>query len=185
MDKGEPEIPKLAYVEDQLNQIKTKLLNYRYKTDNPPDLGKDFILKGRTREIYESIISTGMHIGIDTQDIIDHATQREKLIETELQESTECQILRIIKEHEEKPAIDQWGKIEHIRLSHILDQLKWEVEDSKDKTKKLQRIGYILKNMGLHTNQTNEGKSLITTTPENEPRLKRLYKRYKLTTGET
>ena len=185
MDKGEPEIPKLAYVEDQLNQTKTKLLNYRYKTDNPPDLGKNFILKGRTREIYESIISTGMHIQIDTQDIIDHATQREKLIEQELQESIECQILRIIKEHEEKP-IEEWdSNIENIPLSEIIKKLEWNEDDPKEKKKNYQRLGYILKNMGLQTRRTTEGqRTLQTTTTENETRLKRLYKRYKLTTGE-
>ena len=181
LDKSEPEIPKLSYVEKELNMIRTKLLNYRYKTDNPPDLGKDFILKGRTREIYESIIATGMHIQIDIQDIIEHAMTRERLQEQELQESTECQILKIIKEHEEKPIIEAWGKIDNITISEIIEKLEWTENDTKEKRKNYQRLGYLLKNMGLRTNRTKEGMIINTTSKENDPRLKQLYRRYKLT----
>jgi hypothetical protein len=181
MDKGEPEIPKLSYVKTELEYLKTKLLNYRYKTGDPPDLGKDFILKGRTREIYESIIATGQHIRIETQDIIDHALIREKRIEQELQDSTEHEILRIIKEHEELP-IEEWSKIDIIPLSEMIQKIEWTENDAKEKRKNYQRLVYILKNMGLQTRRSTDGQKILqTTTTENDSRLKRLYKRYKLT----
>ncbi len=94
---------EIAELQEKLKDLRTKLLNYRCKTDAPPDLGNNFVLKGRIREIFESIIATGMHINVIIDDVINHAKEKAKKQEDELNESIQYEILSIIKKHQENP----------------------------------------------------------------------------------
>jgi len=176
MDKAEPEIAKLSYVEEELSRIRTALLNYRYKTDDPPDLGNDFELKGRVREIFESIIATGMHIGISVEDIIEFAKNRSKEEFEAIKDSVEYEILSIINEGQDFPFSE--SEIDRINTDTILTKLKWDAEDGKEVRKNKQKLGYILKNLGLKTKRTSEGRFLYYA--ENEDRLNQLYRRFRL-----
>lgn len=171
MDKADPEIAKLSYVSKELNESKTKLLNYRYKTDNPQELGNDFILKGRTREIFESIIATGKHIKVNVEDVIKYAKDRDAKEEAELRDTVQFEILSIIKNHIEKPYLDDAP--DKIKQDNIITDLGWEVDN-----KTRQKMGYILKNMGLTTKRIKEGRFFFIQ--DNEKRFFQLLKRYKL-----
>lgn len=173
MMKANPEIAKFEYVENELREIQTELLNYRFKTDNPPDLGNDFPLKGRTREIFESIIATAKHIGVPCDDILNYAKERDKKDDDELKASLQGEILLIIKDHEENPSADDIA-LERIELNNILENLEWEVNKEN-----AQKLGYYLKNMGLITKKIGKIRYIFLQDPENEKRLKLLYRRYK------
>lgn len=175
MDKADPPIAKLSYKENELADLQNKLLNYRLKTDAPPDLGNDFILKGRTREIFESIIQTAKHIGIPCDDILQYAIDRDQKEEDDLKNSIPGEILVIIKRFEET----LWNnEPDRIDIQEILTELGWSENDSA------QKLGYYLKNMGLATKKINRIRYIFIQEPGNSKRLKQLYKRYKLVVEE-
>lgn len=176
MDKAEPEIAKLSYVEEELGRIQTALLNYRFKTDNPPDLGNNFELRGRVREIFESIIATGKHIGIPVDDIIEYARNRVKEEFEALKDTPQYEILTILKKGEETPFSE--NEINRISTDTILIELGWFNENSKEALRNRQKLGYIFKDMGLKTKVEKDGRFLYYN--ENEDRLKQLYRRFKL-----
>jgi len=113
MAKDYPAVNGLRYVQDKLDDIHTKLLNYRYKTPPPPDLGERFTLRGITREVYGNIISTAKHVGVITEDILVYVGKREKEKEEELQ-TLEREILTAISIIMGEPQYPQYsldGKI--------------------------------------------------------------------------
>lgn len=179
MERGEPDISKLSYVQEELASFRSKLLYYRCKCDNPPDLGNDFCLKGRTREIYESIISTAKHIGIDTDDIIAHALEREKEESDELRDSIQYDVLSIISNYEGTDA-DKDDDGLSIPLKYLLAELGWESGDDNADRKELQQLGYIIKDLGLKRKRTSNGRSIPLFTEPNMSRLEKLYRRYGL-----
>ena len=174
MDKEDPEISKLNYCKKQFEELRSQLINYRYKTNDPEDLGNDFILKGRTREIYESIIATGKHIRIDISDIIEYAKKENQREEDSLQDTVEFDILSAIKDHEEHPFTEDAP--DRISYNTLIDKIGWDLEDKTNNRK----LGYILKNMGIEPKKTAEGRVIYIQDQKNSFRLKRLYKRYKL-----
>ncbi len=178
MDKADPEIAKLSYVADEINRIRTILLNYRFKTNDPPDLGNDFVLKGRNREIFESIIATGKHIGIDVSDIIEYAQNKETIEEEALQGTYAYEILQIIKEFEENPHLSD--SPEKIKTDDIIDKLGWFTDDKKEDHSARMRLGYQFKDMGLQPKRSGGINYFDFKYGNNENRLKILYKRYKL-----
>jgi hypothetical protein len=170
MEKSEPPISKMEYAKDELNRLRSQLLSYRYKTEEPPDLGENYILKGRTREVYESIIRTGMHIGQKIDDIVDFAQAQEKEAEEELKGTVESDILSIIRSYAVNETLDDAPEV--IPLSDILERLGWT--ESRQK----QSLGYILKNIGLKTKRTREGRVISLADQGNSRHLKYLYRRY-------
>jgi len=171
MEKSIPPAAKMEYLEEELAIIRSMLLNYKYKTGDPPDLGRSFILTGRTREVYESIIATGKHIGQEVDDVIKFAQEKEKDAEEELQGTIQYEVLRVIKNYRECATLDDAP--DDIKVTDICEGLGWE--DKKDK----QKLGYILKNMGLKTKHKSIGK-VLSLGRENGKRLGYLYRRYKL-----
>lgn len=174
MENAEPEIAKLDYVTDELGEIKTILLNYRYKMPCPPDLGNDFELKGRNREIFESIIRTGLQIGIDVDDIIDYAKGLKEEEREELKNSLEYDILTIIKNGSVIPYSND--EIDGVFTDTILSKIGWNSENADELRKNKQRLGYILRNLGVKTRRTAGGRFIPFDI--NEERLKQLYKRF-------
>lgn len=178
MEKATPEIAKLSYVEQELNDLQTRLLNYRIKTNHPPDLGNDFILKGRTREIFESIIATAMHIGIPTAQLIEYAKDKDRKEEEALKQTSHYEILAIIKDFEDNPYKIQ--QPDRIGLDEITRELGWE--DNIDSKKKL---GWSIKNLGLMTKKIDKQRYIFFEEADNAKRLKQLYKRFKLNNDQT
>jgi len=171
MEKATPEISKLSYAEEDLNKIRTKLLNYRIKLDNPADLGNDFCLKGRTREIYESIIATGQHIGVDVKDVIKFAKKRDTREIEALKDTVQYDILKIIRDYENLETLDDTP--EQILNSEILERLDWDQDRSN-----AQKLGYILRNMGLTVKRASRGRAIPLTDEDNKKRLMKLFVRY-------
>ena len=172
MEQDYPEITELNEIENEANRIQTILLNYKYKTNNPPELSEDFPFKGRLREIYSCIIRTAMHIGIEYNDIIDFIKQTEQEKQEEAENSDEYQILKIIKNFECQPTLDDSPEV--ISYADIAEQLGWESE-------KRQKLGYIFKKkLILKTKRRNIGSVVLLTEPKNARRLKSLYRRFKL-----
>lgn len=178
MEQATPEVPKMSYVQNELDDLHTKLLNYRYKTNDPPDLGEDFVLKGRTREIYESIIAAGTHIGVVVDDVLQYALEVEQEKEDELRNSIQYEILIAIKDRQEIRTLDD--SPEMMKLTDLFSALGWdEIDDASERRRKRQSLGYLLRDMGLKTTHQRDGKYL-PLTGKNGQRLKNLYKRYKI-----
>lgn len=187
MQEEIPEIPNIKYVQEELDEIQIQLLNYRYKTDEPPDLGIDFCLKGRLREIFESIIATGKHIGIDVEDVKDFALNIKKEREEELQDTLEFDILSAI---EKLSNIDTQSKItgetdapEDLEYKSILKEMfpKYDDMENEQRKQKAASLGYSIKNR-LHLKKKRMGKGtvLILNDKKNQKRLNYLYKKYKV-----
>ncbi len=140
MEKDYPEVAGLTYVQDELDDIQTKLLNYRYKFNDPPDLGEDFELRGRTREIFESIIATGMHVGVDVEDIINFARRREEEQEEEMQATLEWDILKAVKELQQGETQYKleggYDSPEYVSFNDLRLNIFGEIEDAQDRKKK-------------------------------------------------
>ncbi len=172
MEKDIPEIEDIRKVQEDFDRIQTTLLNYKYKTTDPPELPEDFVLHGRIREIFESIIRTGMHIGLDVSDVIEYAQRYEKEQLIEFQNSVEREILQIIYNFGTQETLDDAPEI--MRQTEICEKLGW------DDTKQKARLGYILKGktMGLITYRDRDGKFLKLQNPKTDRKLKYLYKRY-------
>lgn len=173
MEQDYPEITELYTIENELNRIRTILLNYRYKTNNPPELPHDFPLRGRNREIYGCLVRTAIHIGESYDDIIEFvkSTQIEK--QEELENSDEFQVLKVIHDYECQPTLDDAPNA--ISYSEIADALGWE-------DKQRQKIGYIFKKkLILKTKRRNSGSVVLLGDQKNARKLKSLYRRFKLT----
>lgn len=173
MEKDQPIIDNLEEVQNEINQFKTIFLNYKYKTGKPPELPVDFPLKGRIREIFENIIRTAMHIGLETDDLVKFAQREEKERLEEFRDSIQFDILTIIKNQECNETLDDAPEIMYIK--DIMDTLGW---DGKSKGQKPQSLGYILRNMGLTTTHTRDGKVIRIADSKISRKLKYLYKRY-------
>lgn len=172
MEKAEPIGRKLAYYQDEFNRIRTMLLNYRIFTDEPSDLGENFELRGRTREVYESIIATGKHIGQTVDDVIEYAQLCEQEAEEELQGTIEYEILLFMKSKQEHIGLDDSPEV--IYINDIAEAIGWA--DTKEK----QKLGYVLKNMGINTKRTRQGRAISVVDRKNSRHINYLYRRYKV-----
>ena len=165
-------------------RLQTKLLNYRYKIGDPPDLGQKFELKGRTREVFESIISTGWHLNIDVSDIIKYANQLKKQEEESLQDTIEFDILVAIFEISNRPLYqDIAGWEDPPTLLYYKDIMKhlypdYDHLDIHEIRKKSGGIGYIVRSLNLKPKKTKLGTCLDLYDKRNKTRLNILYKRY-------
>ena len=176
MEQDYPEVPSLKYVKDELDDLQTVLLNYRYKFNNPDELPVDFDLRGRDREIFGCLIRIASHIGLEYGYILDFIHKRKKEIVEELQESDDYQILKAIYESENLHTLDDAP--EELSYGRISELCGWDDDDNK---KKRQRIGYILhKKFHLKTKRRSEGMFLLLNNEKNKRRLANYFKRYGL-----
>jgi len=173
MEKDYPEVDKISEVEEELNHIQTMLLNYKYKTNQPPELPEDCPLKGRIREVYENIIRTGMHIGVNVDDVIEYATRAEKEQVEEFRNSIEWEILNVLRNQVCNETLDDAP--ETIQLKDIIESLGW---DGKSKGQNSQSLGYRLRNLGIKTFHTRDGNAIKLVNPKTSRKLRYLYKRY-------
>lgn len=172
MEQDYPEILDLREAEGEINRIKTILLNYRYKTSDPPELPTELILKGRDREIFSCIIRTAIHIGIDYQNIIDFIKQRKKDKEEDYQNTDEYQILKAVKELEN--TITLYDAPEEVSYADLAEHMGWDSE-------KRQKIGYILKKkLQLKTKRKNNGSVLLLNDKKNNRKIKSYFRRFKI-----
>jgi len=171
MEKDEPIVKKIEDACDELEKLRTLLLHYRIGTGDPPELEQEYILKGRTREIYECIIRVAKQLGQSTEDIEKFALRREKEEEEALQGTVQYEILKFIKDRQENQTLDDSPEI--ISLDDIVAGIGWGGEKRAN-----QKVGYILKNIGLTSKHGREGKILALTDGQNSRRLGYLYKRY-------
>lgn len=176
MDKANPEVAKFNYVENDIQRLQTQLINYRVKTGVPPDLSNDFILKGRTREIFESIIATARHIGIQTDDIIEYAKERDNEIEEEIKQSTQCEVLEIIKKYIDDP--HELPDYDRLEFSRVFDDLGWNSTDDETLRKNRQQLGYIFSNLGLKIKRSDNKRFFAFEDKANKKRLSELFKRF-------
>ena len=173
MEQDYPEIERLSDIQQELNDMQTAFLNYKYKTDAPPDLPIDIGIKGRIREVYESVIRTAMQIGIPYDDIVEYAQARKKEQQDELSNSEEWEILHVIKSNEENEKL--FDAPEVISFQEILEKMGREYSP-----KAAQHLGYVFnKKLQLNTIRRNNGTVLLLTDPKNARKLKYLYRRYK------
>ena len=174
MEQDYPEIERLSDIQQELNDMQTTFLNYKYKTDPPPELPIDIGIKGRIREVFESVIRTAMHLGIEYDDIVEYAQARKKEQQEELSNSEEWEILNVIKSNEENEKL--FDAPEEISFVEILEKMGREYNP-----KAAQHLGYVFrKKLQLNTKRRNNGTVLLLTDPKNARKLKYLYRRYKL-----
>lgn len=178
MEQGEPEIPELEYIQDDLDKMQNILINYRYKFSNPEPLPIDFPLKGRDREIFGCIIQTAQHIGMEYDHIIDFIKERKQEIIDDMQDTNEYIILKAIYNAETKETLIDAPEI--LPYSDIADACGWDTGTDADK-KKRQRIGFILhKKFHLKTKRKGNGTVLLLNNEKNKRKLKNYYKRYRI-----
>lgn len=188
MQQGDPEIPELYYIQDELNDMQTKLLNYRYKTGQPTDLGIDFILKGRLREVFGCMIATAMHIGQKYDDIIDYALNIKKEQQEDLIGTIENEILVIIKSSEESQTTIDGDPVEdapeYIYYKDLLEKVYPDTdmlegrERAETRRNNGQQIGYAVRRLRLKTKKLH-GKNVIPLhIKKNASRLTYLYRKY-------
>jgi len=182
MQQADPEIPELYYIQDELDDIQTKLLNYRYKTGPPTDLGMTFILKGRLREVFGTLISTAMHIGQPCEDIIDYALLIKKEQQEDLIGTLENDILVIIKSSEESQTTIDGEMVEdapeYVYYKDLLERLFPDIDSPEDKKQKGQQLGYAVRRLRLKTKKLH-GKNVIPLhVKKNSNRLRYLYRKY-------
>lgn len=172
MEKDRPFVEDISKVQAEFDRIQNILFNYKYKTGNPPELPEDFELHGRIREIFESIIRTGMHIGLDVEDVIDFAKRYEKEQMAEFQSSIEREILDTIYTFETSGTLDDAPEVMY--FADICERMEWTEKDQK------QQLGYIIrgKTMHLPSYRNRKGKILKLQDPKTHRMLKYLYKRY-------
>lgn len=176
MEKEYPEIAKLAYVEKGLKQIQQNLLNYRLYTEKPAELDENYKLKGRTREIFESIIRTGLHIDLDVTDIEEYALNIEKQQEDELRETLEHSVLSAISNLSSRATLDDAP--EEIQYKKIIE-IVWGTDlEQKERRKKGITLGFCIRNLQLKHKRKRDGHVLLFNDSETQRRLKYLYKRY-------
>jgi hypothetical protein len=106
MERKYPSIAKLSQVQIEIDILQTQLLNYKYRYSPPEPLPDSYPLKGRIREIFEPIIATGEHIGLDTSEIEKFAMKMESEKDSDLEDSDEWQILNYIRECIENNYVD-------------------------------------------------------------------------------
>lgn len=170
MEKAEPKCPKMKYMTIDYEKLRTRLINYKYKTNCPPDLGENYELKGRLREVYESIIRVALHLGVKTDDIIEFAKEKKKEEEEELKTSIQHDILDVIVKRTENETLDDAP--EAVAVSDIVEGIGWDGEKRAN-----QKLGYILKNMGLKKIRRKDG-MFVPLTGSNKHHLDYLYRRY-------
>lgn len=173
MEQDYPEVFALSEVEEECEILRTKLINYRYKTNTPAQLETDVSLKARMREIFDCLFRTAKHIGITTGDILDYAKAIEEEAINEMQGTVQWDILNIIAELSCEGIDDAK---ENIKLNDIVEKLGWEEEVRKGG----QKVGYILKNLGLKTKRKRDGTVIQLTEAKNERKLRYLFKRYRI-----
>lgn len=175
MEESEPEIPDPMYVQQELNNFQTMLLNYRYKFNDPEPLPLEFPLRGRHREIFEPLIRTAEHIGIEYDHIIEYIQQRKQEQIDDLQETKEYLLLQKI--YEKQHGVNEEGY-------SILDTDAPEYISYKDLSEltgyENQSIGYLLKKkLQLKTKRVKKlGTCLLLNNDSNIQKLRKYYRRY-------
>ena len=176
MEQDYPEISSLSSIERECNDLKTKLLNYRYKTNTPDILGEEIPLRARYREIFDCLIRTAQHIGQKTDDLIKFAKDMEESVINDMQGTVQWDVLHVLYESSCQGTLDA---AEGIKVGTILEKLDLGDEPKKN----AQRLGYILKNFGLSTKKKRDGTWLSFVDKKNDHKLKYLFKRYKIGGG--
>lgn len=177
MHQDVPDVFDLCEVEKDCEKIRTKLINYRYKTDNPKHLQYEVPLKARYREIFDCLIRTAEHIGQKSDDLLEYAKKQEQRIVDEMQGTVEYDVLVSIFNRSCQGTLDA---VEGIKTSEILEDLGWLEENKRKNSIKL---GYILKNLGLRTKRRKDGMWLFTSEADNERQLRYLLRRYRVNSG--
>lgn len=178
MEKDNPEVQQLSEVQIDFDKIQTKLLNFRFKLGDPAPLPDDCPLLGRTREIFQTIVRTGLHIGVDVTDIYEFAKEREEERDEEFRNTIQYDVLNAIHNFQCNGTLDD--SPEHIKISDLMEIIGW---DGKTKGRTSQSLGYVLKSLGLKKHHTRDGKVILLNEAKTSRKLRYLFKRYKVLEG--
>jgi len=176
MEQDFPEVYDLSGINKECEQLKTKLLNYRFKTNMPDVLSQEIPLKARSREIFDCLIRTAQHIGQPIDDLLEYAKVIEETAINDMQGTVEWDVLNILSEFSCQGTLDAR---EGVKISEILEELGW-TNDPKKSRQMSQKLGYILKNLGLVTKKKRDGMWFLFVDPRNERKMKYLFRRYKI-----
>jgi hypothetical protein len=180
MEQDYPEVMVISDVALECEQIKTKLMNYRFKTCTASQLGPEIKLRARYREIFDCLIRTAQHIGQTYDDLIAYAKFFEEEEITDLQGTDKWDVLNILYEASCQGTLDAR---EGIKISEIIERLEWD--DKEGKRKNTQKLGYILKDFGLKTKRKKDGAWFSFVEPKNSRKMNYLFKRYRIGQFET
>jgi len=163
MFHAKPAYPHFEPITKDLNEIRSKLLFYRYCIPNPDLLDTtgwfdDCGLEGRNRQIFESVLAVANQIGLEKTEIINYALKLKEEIEEE--EDLERDIVKIIHDYNG----------DRISLNQIILEL-----DFGDDLKTKQLIGRTLASLGIKTKRNGgAGSQTFIDKKENQKVLKRL-----------
>jgi len=189
MEKGDADIQKLSEIQDELDEIKIILLNYKVKTGEPPQIGIEdkFVMKGRKREIFEPLCRVAKQIEIPFDDVIEFANRRDKEEAEQLTNTYDYKVLKVIKEILETTNED--GKIrETLGYKEIIPKMHDDYDKWSDKDKRSEgsRIGYCIRGKSrLHLKTKRLTGGTVILVEKSKKRLEYLYKKFNLVKSET
>jgi hypothetical protein len=92
-DKEVPKVKEISYLQKEIDSARSQLLNYKVATKEYTNLGNEYTLNGRIREIYNPLLITALNLGIDTKDILEHANKKNERNQSNMEETDEYAII--------------------------------------------------------------------------------------------
>lgn len=170
--KAIPEVEKIEYIKGEIDELFSDLFIYRLSEDKITDLGEHHQLQGRIREIFESIVVTGLNLGISVEDVVEYALSLVKKREKDLERTDEYEIIKIIAETGKTSDIIYTREI----IALLYGSSSGEYEYRKDS----QKLGYILRDMGIKTLGQTYSRRIEIYDEENLEIIKNRCKRYNI-----
>jgi hypothetical protein len=178
-------MPKNILIDmERPKRIRSKLINFRFSNLKKLKTVIPESKSGRLTELFIPLFTTaqtmiktnGIASIIEYDTLCDLLNKKLKSMETdrkhEEEGSPEAQVVRSIRDNVEL-------HIESITAKTIAQDVKWaEESEKKDFQRTIQRIGYILKELGLKTEHSGKGNRIDLNNDENLLRIDELKKRY-------
>ena len=169
MEEAEPRIRDLAEIERQAEEIRVKLLHYRYFQPDPLTLkqrGVDIGLRGRLEEIFTPLFRVAYQLGVDPEPLKVFARKQKMLKLQELGSSIDTTILYYL--------YDQTNQLELPTRVYVKDIASFCEADSRS-------IGKRLKDLHIVVKHSRDGNYISLEDQETMQRLQYLYKKYDIT----
>jgi len=172
MEEAEPEIRDLATIEKMAEEIRSRLLIYRYFTPDPPKLEEldiDTGLRGRLEEIFKPLFRVALSVGEgkEVMDALRSFAKKQKAMKLqELGGTLYTTILFYL--------YDKMHDYEYPKKVLIKDIATFCDVDTR-------KIGRGLKNLHILTMHSREGNFVDMENPDNIERLNYLFKKFDVT----
>lgn len=146
MIRGEPLLEITDEIRHNLKEIRSKLLYYHYCEDKwtiPP-----INLKGRSKEIWLPLCTLARTIQVDYKPLVKLAKDTEKILIEDMSQTLKGQLVLLLAE-----VIEADNGMESVTLKELTEGL--------DEVYSIQKIGYVLKDIGVQRYKSREGRFIL------------------------